>query len=218
MFGGSETLLHLLPVDDLPHLLEVGWSRISIVEVVGVFPNINTQKRDETGAHIHEGILVLGRAVLKQATAFVVGEPAPARALNSSGLSIEIVLEVLNRTPLSFDHGAQVGALIGEMATTFADWGEYLPELLVVEMATAIEFDEVAQLDVFLDIACSKCLGGLLTEIVQVVYIRAVMLTVVEIHDLAGDDWFEGAKLIRKRLEHSCEWLGSFASEVAECN
>ena len=42
-------LLNLLPVDDLPYLLEEGWPHVLVVEVVGVHPNINGQQCVQVG-------------------------------------------------------------------------------------------------------------------------------------------------------------------------
>ena len=42
--GGGKSLLHLLPVDDLPDLLQEFGSRVLIVEIVSVLPDIHVQK------------------------------------------------------------------------------------------------------------------------------------------------------------------------------
>lgn len=36
------------PVNDLPDLLQVGWSQVLILEVVGVLPNIDGEERNES--------------------------------------------------------------------------------------------------------------------------------------------------------------------------
>jgi hypothetical protein len=52
----GETLGNCLPVDHLPDSLQVLGTSILVLKIVGVLPNINTEKRDE----VKKGILVLG--------------------------------------------------------------------------------------------------------------------------------------------------------------
>ena len=59
-FGSDKTLLNLLPVDNLPNVVEVLWSSILIVKVVGVLPDINSNERHKIRADIRNRILVCG--------------------------------------------------------------------------------------------------------------------------------------------------------------
>lgn len=43
-----EPLTHVLPVDDLPDLLEVVRSDILVLQVVRMLPDINAQERDQS--------------------------------------------------------------------------------------------------------------------------------------------------------------------------
>lgn len=43
--GSGEALLDLGPVHDVPHFLEVGGTLVLVVEVVSMFPDIDTDER-----------------------------------------------------------------------------------------------------------------------------------------------------------------------------
>ena len=53
----SESLLNLTPVNDIPNSTDVIGTDIPVVDIVCVFPNVNSEKRYEAGGGL-EGILV----------------------------------------------------------------------------------------------------------------------------------------------------------------
>jgi len=63
-FGSLKSLGHLLPVDDLPHLLQENRAQVLVIQVVSVLPNVNGQKGSKACANIGESVLVLSLAVL----------------------------------------------------------------------------------------------------------------------------------------------------------
>lgn len=48
LFGSLETLADVLPVDNVPYGLDVVRSHVLVLKVVGMLPNVDTKKRDET--------------------------------------------------------------------------------------------------------------------------------------------------------------------------
>lgn len=48
LFGSLETLADVLPVDNVPYGLDVIRSHVLVLKVVGMLPNVDTKKRDET--------------------------------------------------------------------------------------------------------------------------------------------------------------------------
>lgn len=48
LFGSLETLADVLPVDNVPDGLDVVRSHVLVLKVVGMLPNVDTKKRDET--------------------------------------------------------------------------------------------------------------------------------------------------------------------------
>ena len=102
---------------------------------------------------------------------------------------VKDLLEILNGSPLLLDHCPEIAALIWDSATTFFDRCEAFPEEFMVQMSTAVEFHVRSQFDILLDVASSQCLSRLLVEGIQVVHVGAVVLSIVELHKVAGDDW-----------------------------
>ena len=104
-------------------------------------------------------------------------------------------MEVLDAAPLLRHHGVEVGAGVGERATTLADGRQRVPEKLVVQVAASVEVDPIAQSNVLLGVALFEGLGSLLHQVVQVVDVVAVVLRVVEVHEVAGDDGVQRTNL-----------------------
>lgn len=48
LFGSLETFAHILPVDHIPDGLNIVWTHIFVLKIVGVFPYIDAKERDET--------------------------------------------------------------------------------------------------------------------------------------------------------------------------
>lgn len=63
LFGSLETLAHILPVDNVPDSLDIIWPHILVLKIVGMLPDVNTKKRDETYGSETETIIGLMRKV-----------------------------------------------------------------------------------------------------------------------------------------------------------
>lgn len=48
LFGSLETFVHVLPVDYVPNGLDIVWPHILVLKVVGMLPDVDSKKRDET--------------------------------------------------------------------------------------------------------------------------------------------------------------------------
>ena len=82
------------------------------------------------------------------------------------------------------------------MSTAFRNGGERLPEELVVEMPASVEFDLLKKTAVVfhvLAIRSSQGLRSLLLQGIEVVDVRAMVLSIVEIHQVAADHWLKVA-------------------------
>ena len=119
--GGIETLLGLLPVDDLPHLFEVLRARVLVVKVIGVLPDVDVDDRDKVRAHIRDQVLVGSGTEVEGLLSLVVHEPAPAGSLDGGGARVEDADELLHGTPAA-DDSVVKGARIGESAVGL--WAE----------------------------------------------------------------------------------------------
>lgn len=134
----NQTLLSLLPVDNLPDVCKVLRAGIAVVQVISVLPHIDTDDGDNVGADVRDWVLVGSCAVAESILALVVHEPSPARTLDSCGAGVEDRDEVVDRAP-AFDDGVKEGSFLGQGAVSL--WAERTPEDLVVEMSTAVELN-----------------------------------------------------------------------------
>ena len=97
--SGDEALFSHSPVDDLPDVLEVLGSRILVVQVVSVLPDVDADDGYEVGADVGDRVLVVGLTVGEHISALVVDEPAPAGALDSRSSLVENLAEYVNGSP-----------------------------------------------------------------------------------------------------------------------
>jgi len=136
--GGSETLLHLFPVDNLPNFFEEFGSRVLVIEIVSVLPNIHVEKRS-VGSWT-DSILVTRGHNLKLLGLLAIAQPGPAGSLNGSSNSRELSLELINTSKVGLDHVEKLsfGWLF---AAITVNRGQTLPEELVVEMTSTVELD-----------------------------------------------------------------------------
>ena len=94
--GSDETLLNLLPVDDSPHVLKILWSRILVVKIVSVLPNVDSNHWHKVRVQVGDHILVCSGSKTESILVFVVDEPSPSRALNRGRSCVELGQEVVN--------------------------------------------------------------------------------------------------------------------------
>ena len=111
-------------------------------------------------------------------------------------MSVEVGLELLDRTPFLFEHVSELSVLVWERTTSITDRSKCLPKEFVVEMTASIEFDGLHEVDVSVHITDGLCLCSLFHECVEIVDVGAMMFTVVELHLMAADAWFKGSNFI----------------------
>ena len=133
-----EALLCLVPVDDLPHLVEVLWARVLVVQVVSVFPDIDVDDGSQVGAQVRDQILVDGRAELQRVFRHVVRKPAPATALDGGSSLVKHLDELLVAAPAS-DDGIVERARVRQCTVNLR--AEGVPEELVVQVTATVEFN-----------------------------------------------------------------------------
>lgn len=88
-----------VPVDEAREVLEVGGSGVAVVNVVGVFPDINSQ----------EGLVAVGKRVSSIGSiedgdlSTLFGKPGPARPEVGQCLCREVLNKVINTAPLALN-------------------------------------------------------------------------------------------------------------------
>ncbi len=129
------------PVDQTIEVLKVSGSGVAVVDVVGVFPDVDGE----------EGSVVVGERVagvggVEDGDVFVVlGEPGPARAEVGHSLGREVLEELLNAAPLVHDEFSEfslglslfrsdampvegvvpvLGGVVEDFGVLAAEWGE----------------------------------------------------------------------------------------------
>ena len=83
MLSLCKTLGYRLPINDIPHLLEIISTHILVLQVVGMLPDINDQQRYET----LQDVLIARGCNLNTLSSLIVAEPTPSRALMISATS-----------------------------------------------------------------------------------------------------------------------------------
>jgi len=186
-------LLGLFKVNDVPDRFEVVDLDVQVLEVESVLPDVDTDDGDVS----EERVLVRRRRDLKTLRRGVETEPSPARALNSSGARVERLLERIDGSELLLD--GRLEWSITELAPGALALGrrrrEVLPEEGVVDMASTVELERSLKSDALLRGRCLRV--GLLCG-VESIYIRLVVLLVVKLHDLTGDEGLETIVGIRE--------------------
>jgi len=98
-FSLLEILRNKVPVDNSIEVLQVSGSGIAVVNVVGVFPDINSQKRE-----VVVGKWVAGIWGIKNSDLIILfGKPGPSWAEISNGLSWEIFKELTYTAPFVYN-------------------------------------------------------------------------------------------------------------------
>ncbi len=142
--------------------------------------------------------MILQHAEIEDSSLFVVNEPAPATAHDGSSLLIEVLLEGLEVTESFVNHGMEHAAWLN---VAILDGTERLPEELVVEVATTVEADELLQANLLLQVSLVHGVDLLLHQLIEVVNIGAVVLAVVEVHQVSTHHGLECTKLVREVLK-----------------
>ena len=87
--GCNKAILNLLPIDNFPHIFKIFGSSVHIIKIVGMFPDINTEKWDEICTHLANHVLVCSGSKAEVVFGLVIYEPSPSRSLNGCCSSVE---------------------------------------------------------------------------------------------------------------------------------
>lgn len=184
------TDLYYLPIHNLPQLSQVRGTAVLVIEVVSVFPDVESQKRLQAF-----GDGVGGTSLLSddQGTVSLSGEPYPAAAEETNAFGYELFLESVEATPLLLDLFRQ-RALEVEAGGSWRELGEV--KVMVQDLASIVEHTASGLLHDFLQGHCFK--RGAVDEFVQVVDIGLQVLAMVEIKGLSTDHGGKGFFGVRK--------------------
>lgn len=186
--GLGKSLGYILPVDDLPDVLQVVRSHILVLQVVGVLPHVNTQQRDQASGGL-EGILVGSGGDSQSLVGLVPTQPAPSRTLHTDGGIGHGSLEVLQRAILGIDQVLQITGT--QLSATLGGRNQVLPENGVVQVTTAVELDVLLQGNDCRSIILGDSISKLLRCNVQVVDIGGMVLGMVNFHNLGRNEGFK---------------------------
>jgi hypothetical protein len=103
----SESLRDVIPIDDLPDVVDVVRAHVLVLEVVSVFPYIDPQQGNQTGGSL-ERVLVGAGSDHQAVVWLVITQPSPARPLNTNGSGRHGLLESFKGPKLCFDHVVEV--------------------------------------------------------------------------------------------------------------
>ena len=100
-----EAVFDYFPVDDFPKIVQMVGSSVLIIQIVGMFPDIEAQERFHA---LSERITTIGFLHDDQLAVSVQGEPSPSRAEEAGGSFHHLVLEVIEVAEIAFDGFGQL--------------------------------------------------------------------------------------------------------------
>ena len=92
--GLDQTCFNGIPVDNVPNSTDVIGSDVSVIDVVGVLPDINTQQRFESSSSL-QWILVWEGDNVDDLGLWAKCKPPPSASLNSNSLGRDLGHHVL---------------------------------------------------------------------------------------------------------------------------
>lgn len=189
----QESLLGLLPADNVPDGLEVVDLDVLVLQVVGVLPSVNGHQWHQWAG---DGVLVGGGDHLQLAAVLLVlDNEGPAGTLDASQLGVGDGLQVVERAELLVDLLGKLAVQRWRLTAALLLWSQVLPEQAVVDVSSAVEVDGLLQFDGLLDLALGLGLSKLLGGLVVAVDVGLVVLEVVELVDLGTDVWLQGVEV-----------------------
>ncbi len=185
-----------MPVNYGPNVCEVLKSKILIVDVVSMLPDVNSEKWKLVFSQILYHDLVGGLSVLKSVSPFVVDEPTPTGTLNSSTFCLEESLKISYTAPFFNKHFPERHGSVGFNPAVFS-WcvlREVLPEELMVEITSKVELIRVHKLGIKLEVSCASCRIHLWNNNVEFSNVACGMLVVMIVHLFMGYHGYQSAK------------------------
>jgi len=186
---GGETRFGLLPIDDIPDGFEIFRLDVLVLKIESVLPDVNADDRNVR----EEGVLISGRDDLQLASRLVEAHPAPSATLNSGGLGVHGLLELLYRAEVADNGILKVALLKGTSAS--GRRGQILPEKRVIDMTAAVELQSCLQVN--LD-GHGVCFSVFLLGVVQTSNVGLVMLGMMQLHYLLRDMGLESIIGVRE--------------------
>ncbi len=184
------------PIDNPPQGLEVRGAAVLVVEVVGVFPDVEGEEGAEA---VGDGVVGAGVLADGQGVGGIGLEPDPAGAEEADALGDELFPEGFEGAPLGFDLGLQGAGRAGRAGRPFdcfdklsrwarrTELGEV--EVVVQDLAGVVE-DGAGGLGHNL-LQGHRLELGAGDEFVEVVHVGLQVLAVVEGQGAGADDGLE---------------------------
>ena len=185
--GLSESAFDYVPIYYLPDGVEIVGPAISVVDVVGVLPNIYNKQGIELVAQGRCG--VVGREQ-HQSVVAVLGEPHPARAEEGHCGFVEVDHELVKRAKIVVNEGFEaVGrGLLGGGRESLEE------ECVIPHLSGIVEQRALGIFDNFHQRAVLKT--GVLHQIVGLVYIPFQVFVVVVVHGFEAQVGRKGVEMV----------------------
>lgn len=186
------------PVHNVPECGYVFGAAVLVVQVVGMFPNVEAQQRDVSVAY---GVVSVGLLYDDKGAVLLHGQPCPSRAKEVDGTALKLQLEVGKRVPLLADGLGQSPARLAA-----ALWRELLKVKPVVQHLPGVFLQAAGggAVDVFeWQLLKARAADGM----VHIVDVGSQVFAVVKLHGLSADGRFEGMARIGKGSEHKAPTL-----------
>lgn len=93
-------ILNHLPIDHVPKLVDRSGAVVAIINIVGVFPNINTEQGRQSVA---QGVTCIRLGEDHKVAIFVLGQPDPTRSEERRGSLSQLHLHRIERSEIALD-------------------------------------------------------------------------------------------------------------------
>ena len=181
-----ESLSDDFPIHDFPKVVKLVGSAVLVIEVVGMFPNIETEQWSQA---FGEGITRVRLFRDDEFAGLVLGKPCPAGPEQGDASVAELLLEILQRSPLTVDRFRQFA--IGR----FGRWRELGEiKIMVQDLPRVIKDGAIRLLDDLLERHCLE--RRVLDEFIERVDVISQVLVVMETDGPCADDGLEGICLV----------------------
>ena len=186
--------LDYAPIDNPPQRLEVCGAAVLVVEVVGVFPNVEGEEGPEA---VGDGVVGAGVLADGQGAGGIGLEPHPPGPEQADALGDELFLEGFEGAPLGFELLAE-GRFLHPCGVRNDSRRTELREVQVVVQDLAGVVEEGASRLSYDLFQRHRLELGASDEFVEVVHVGLKVLAMVEGQCLSGNDGLEGVDGIRE--------------------
>ena len=123
-------LAHCIPIDYVPPCVDVVGAQVLVVEIIGVFPHIQTE---DWGFACHHWVVLVGGAGDVEAAICLDDQPCPTAAKATDTGCLELGFELIQATPLGIDRILQLA-----IGCAVAGRAHDVPEEAMVVVSTTI--------------------------------------------------------------------------------